>query len=444
MFKKLLSNLPYNPSLIGQVSFYAKRLHNESSIRRMGFVMMALAMMIQMFAVFSPPEPTLASSNSDLITGGITSKAEAVTHCRQDTRNYRKIVEAFGITCGDISNSLTVNINPRDFNSKLYSMGRLAYGVPGETPINIKGVGTLYLRPFWSLNKQTSYKALTGTSKNGIKFFILYDCGNLVFVGIPKPPKVCEYNDKLLAGDPKCFEPCPVDGKQAIPKSSDKCFAPCPYNNTVAKNSPECKPCDESQTRTDLTACLEYKKTAKNITQGLDDANGTTANASDVIEYTLTTKNKGKAVIKDFAVTENISDVMDYAEVVDLHGGTLDQENVVSWPHADIGAGKVLSNKITIRVKSTIPSTPASSSDPAHFDMTMTNVYGNAVNIKLPPSVSKSVEAAVTQLPNTGPGTSLAIGFTLTVCIAYFFARSRLMAKELDVVRADFGSVGGY
>ena len=35
MFKKLLSNLPYNPSLIGQVSFYAKRLHAEEKIRRL-------------------------------------------------------------------------------------------------------------------------------------------------------------------------------------------------------------------------------------------------------------------------------------------------------------------------------------------------------------------------------------------------------------------------
>ena len=51
MFKKLISNLPFNPSLIGQVSFYAKRLRKEESIRRAGFGFMALAMFIQLFAV---------------------------------------------------------------------------------------------------------------------------------------------------------------------------------------------------------------------------------------------------------------------------------------------------------------------------------------------------------------------------------------------------------
>ena len=482
MFKKLLSNLAFNPSLIGQVSFYAKRLHRESTVRRAGFVMIALTMVLQMFAVISPPQPTLANSSSDLIDGGFTSKAEAVTHCKQNTRHYQDIAEYYGITCGDISNASVTSISPHDYNDRLHSMGRLSYGTAGETPVRIPGVGTVYLRHFYSLNKGTNYKALTGTTKYGMKFFILYDCGNLVFIGIPTPPKVCEYNKSLLASDPKCFAPCPIKGKEDIPKSSPKCvapcpypgkqslpvsspkcfescpvkgkadipksslecFEPCPYNNTIAQNNPDCKPCEDAQTRSDLTACLRYKKAARNITGNVGDANGSTAKAGDTIEYTLSTSNVGKATIKDFVVSENISDVLDYADVVDLHGGSIDNEKVVSWPKKDIKANQTITNKVTVKIKATIPNTPASSSDPAHFDMKMTNVYGNAVEIKLPPTIIKTTEIVTTQLPNTGPGTSLAIGFGLTMFIAYFFMRSRLLAKELDVVRADFGSAGGY
>jgi uncharacterized repeat protein (TIGR01451 family) len=361
-------------------------------------------------------------------------------------------------------------------------MGRLSYGTAGETPVRIPGVGTVYLRHFWSLNHNKSYKALTGTTKYGMKFFILYDCGNLVFIGIPTPPKICEFNKNLLASDPKCFapcpikgkegipktspqcvapcpypgkqnlpvsspqcfEPCPVNGKSDIPKSSLECFEPCPYNNTIAQNNPDCKPCEDAQTRSDLTACLRYKKSARNITQNISDANGTTAKAGDTIEYTLTTTNVGKDTIKDYVVNENISDVLDYADVVDLHGGSIDNEKVVSWPKKDIKANQAITNAITVRIKSSIPNTPASSSDPAHFDMKMTNVYGNAVEVKLPPTVIKTTETVTAQLPNTGPGTSLAIGFSLAMIIAYFFMRSRLLAKELDIVRADFGSTGGY
>jgi uncharacterized repeat protein (TIGR01451 family) len=315
-----------------------------------------------------------------------------------------------------------------------------------------------------------------------MKFFILYDCGNLVFIGIPTPPKVCEYNKDLLASDAKCFAPCPVPGKESLPKSSPQCVAPCPYpgksslpanspqcfepcpvkgkstiprsspecfepceyNNTISQNNPDCKPCEDAQTKADLSACIRYKKAARNVTQNVGDANGTTAKAGDTIEYTLSTSNVGKATIEKYVVSENISDVLDYADVVDLHGGTMDSEKVVSWPAKDIKANQTLTNTITVRIKSAIPNTPASSSDSAHFDMKMTNVYGNAIEIKLPADVVKTTEVVTSTIPNTGPGTSLIIGFSLAFIIAYFFMRSRLLAKELDIVRADFGSTGGY
>ncbi len=479
MFKKLLSNLPFNPSLIGQVSFYAKRLHRESALRRAGFVAMALALVLQMFAVFSPPQPSLASSSSDLINGGFSKQSEAVKSCEHDERDYKKILNNYGITCDDVADANTVHISPRDHDSRLHSMGRLSYGTSGETPVDIDDVGTLYLRHFYSLNYESSYKALTGTTKYGLKFYILYGCGNLVFIGIPNPPKKCPYNKNLPANSsecfqpcpikgktslpkssPKCFEPCPYDksikassdqcfihctvpGKEALPKDSSKCFVPCTYNSAIDKNNPNCKPCEASQTSVDKTSCLSYSKTATNLTAHITNANGTTAHANDQIEYSIKTTNNGKADIKGFVVNENISDVLDYAVVADLHGGHIDSNNVVSWPKVDIKAHTTNIQKITVKIKDPIPSTPASSSDSAHFDMTMTNVYGNAINIKLPPSVIKTTELVTTTLPNTGPGTSLIIATSITMIVGYFFARTRLLAKELDIVRTDYAGAGG-
>lgn len=553
MFKKLLSNLPFNPSLIGEVAFYAKRLHRESALRRMGLLSLSLALTIQTFAVVAPPQPSLASSTSDLMVGGFANKGEVVSYCKNNTRNYQKIAGHYGITCDDIQQAETVQIAPRDHAGKLYSMGRLSYGTEGETPVTIPGVGTVYLRHFWSLNHQPSYKALKGKTAYGMTFYILYDCGNLVFIGLPKPPEKCKW-DKTLSKDskqcfepckwnknlsanskqcfepcpvtgkrdipknsPKCFVPCPIKGKQDIPKDSNKCTDPCPYNKNLSANSPKCfeacpikgkqniskddekcfepcpvtgksgiakdsaycvescpikgkeslskdaddcfepckynnaldakdeacKPCEESQTSQDKTACVTYQKSASNTTKNISDANGTTAGGGDVIRYTLTTTNRGKETIKKFIVNENISDVLDYAEVVDLGGGTLGEEGQVSWPAVDLKAGQSITNTMSVKIKSPIPNTPASSSDAAHFDMKMTNVYGNVVTINLPPTITKTTEVVVSTLPNTGPGTSLIAATTITVIVGYFFARSRLMAQELDIVRNDF-SMGSY
>lgn len=499
MFKKLLSNLPYNPSLIGQVSFYAQRLHRESTIRRSGLIMISLAMVIQMFAVVSPPEASLqASPNTDLINGGFSSKQEAVNHCRNNTQNYKKIMAHFGVTCENISDATVTNIAPRDFSGKLYSMGRLAYGVPGETPVQVPGAGTFYVRHFWSLNHEPSYKALKLKNKQGKTFYILFGCANLVSVGIPQPvpeEDVCENIPGIQTNKAAC-DVCPnIDGiqlkeaecdqcpnkpgvqnqsrcdvcpnktgvqetykecdvcpnKQGVQLTQEECITvtpppidACPNDEGFQSDASQCKPCEASQTSTDLTACLEYKKTAKNITQGINDAGGTTAKPGDTIEYTLTTTNKGKVTIQDYVVNEGIGDVLDYSTVVSLHGGTKGEYEIVSWPKEDIPGNSSIENKITVKIKDILPDTPASATDPKHFDMVMTNVYGNAVEIKLPPSISKRTEIVVTTLPNTGPGTSLVIGFALTTFIAYFFARSRLLAKELDVVRVDYGSAGGY
>jgi len=71
MFKKIVSNLSFSPALIGQLSFYAKRLKNEEVTRRTAVVFMILAIIVQSMAVFQPPESANASSANDLITGGL-------------------------------------------------------------------------------------------------------------------------------------------------------------------------------------------------------------------------------------------------------------------------------------------------------------------------------------------------------------------------------------
>ncbi len=484
MFKKLLSNLPFNPSLINQVSFYMRRMRKEAAVRRVGLVFIVLTMMVQFFAVIAPPQASLqASPGNDLISGGFQSKDQAVLHCINPGIDYGTILKYYGITCDDISQASEVSLDPNAFGGNLFSMGRLRYGKAGEQAIIVPGANNgqvMYLRYLnsWGPNP---YRALSGHTKYGQTFYILFDCGNLVFIGLPTPEPPCPYKAGYFARDAECFEPCPVPGKQNLPKNSPQCynpcpipgksqypanspqcfnpckvpgktdlpadsplcFPPCPYNKTIPDTSPSCKPCEQSQTKEDKTACLEVSKTAKNITTGLADANGSTVKAGDVIEYKLTVTNKGNAKIAKYVVSENISDVLDYSDVVDLGGGTLDKTNLLSWPPQDLAAKSTITKTFTVRIKNPIPTTPTSTSDPGHFDSKMTNVFGNTVTINLPQPPSKRIEVVTTTLPNTGPGTSMLIGFGVTAIIAYFFARSRLFATELDIVRHDYVSTGG-
>lgn len=472
MFEKILSVLPYNPSMASKLRFYSRRMRQEAAIRRTGMIFLVLTFMVQFFAVFSPPQSTTASSNNDLINGGISSAADARSNCHRNTEDFKEILAYYGIQCDAFNSAETVTLNSdkRDY----MSMGRLPFGqrnantgrVTNEQPVNIPGAGRLYVRQLDSFGT-TSYKALRIRNVEGKIFYVLYNCGNLVHVGDPKPYVPCAYDRTIPRNSPECYEHCPVAGKTGLPKNSPQCFEPCPYNKAIparssacfdpcqynksipknspncyppcqynpliSANDPKCRPCDKNTSSVDALACIFVSKSAINKTTGGGDASNTTVNAGDTIVYTLNAKNDGKVSVKDYIFQEDLSDVLDYATIVDLHGGTINDRNVVSWPKVEVKAGKTVSKQITVQIKSPIPGTPTGVSDPGRFDLIMTNVYGNAVNIKLPAPPIKSVEVTASSLPNTGPGTNLAIAAMLVVFAGYFWSRSRLLARESEI-----------
>ncbi len=632
MFQKLLSNLPFNPSLIGKVSFYANRLKKETFVRRLGVFFVIAALGVQVFAMIAPAQPSLAASSNDLKYGGFHSQSEIVSYC-QGNGEYQAILANYGISCAAVAGGHVGTLGARDYGGNLFSMGRLPYGIAGETPVSVPGVGTYYLRYLWGWDSPgtvSHYTALYGTRADGSTFMILFDCGNLVLVGLPpaqpapktiscsnlfmsvpmsskvdvgskikvwgqasganlppgelvdmhydfvtdkaqvlgtadaqgvpfvgstatdstqreftvsqsghfffrlfvkydggskdavasfaclkdiyvnetpKPEKKLECtnlitsftnNQKIVAGTtvnvrgqssgqnlgPGELADMYYDYVDAGGKvlGSQKALGVPFKDNTAIDTTPRTfkldkagvytfrlavkydgssksavgnltgncikkvevvPPCDKSK-HNDEHECIILNKKASNDTQHIPDANNTVAHAGDIITYTLSAKNtSSNTTIKKFVFEENISDILEYADIVDLHGGTKDDHNTVKWPAVDIRANETVSKQITVKIKTPIPQTPKSVSNPGSFDMTLTNVYGDTVNVKLPPTVTKTTEQVTTSLPNTGPGETLVVGTTIAVVVGYFFARSRLMVKELELVRNEYAVSGG-
>lgn len=642
---------------------------------------MVLAMFIQFVAVVSPAQPSLASSNNDIIPGGFSSKQSAVNWCNGNAE-IRGIYAYYGVSCDSIAKAQQVTRNTYDYGDQMYSLGRYPYGKRGETELNING-NKYYARHVSSWGNY-NFRALEGTGTNGKKFLIMFDCGNIISIGLPTPPveapkqpdiattktvsnqaplkgQSFEYTitvknngpviatgvgmrdeapagvefvsvsgglgaarvtktllttstkfdlavgqsttykvtAKLVADGPARFDNtacalpsngdtngnnncgtstilvrpvCPLPGKGNLPLDDPKCSTPglkiekttnnnkpkvgdtftytikatntgdvtltkvvirdvapahlefveakepgassftpvknkldyissefslakgasttielrakvisgtsesvvneacvlgytgtnlpagacdketvtvtgactLPGKESLPADSPECRPCSTTQTGQDATVCIELSKRAANDTQKLADANGTTAKAGDSITYTLSAKNTASQKVNSFAIEENVGDILDYADITDLHGGTLDSASkTIKWPAGAINPGASMEQTLTVRIKNPIPQTTISSSNPGTYDLVMTNIYGNTVNIKLPGGVVKTTEQVATTLPNTGPGTGLLIGFTVTVIIAYFFARSRLLVTELIIAREEYATAGG-
>jgi len=197
MFRKLISNLPYHPAVLSQVAFYAHRLGQEKSIRKIGFLLTSLVLVIQVFAIIYPSRPSLATSANDLIYGASSKEQviEAYTHNRDGfgRTDIRAIYDHYGIGLDQISAATYQKIGSEQ--RPYTSTGRSTSPGP-DTFISIDGVqdGGIYQRPLknWDINHQQNwYDSISGVSKFGFRFWIITDgCGNIVFEQGALPPNI--------------------------------------------------------------------------------------------------------------------------------------------------------------------------------------------------------------------------------------------------------------
>ena len=200
MFKKLVSNLPFSPSLLPQLSFYAKRLGKENSIRRIGMVFAVVGLLAQSFISISPPVSASRPSTTDIIYGGIGTSEQAAKNklisILQSNVNpgpyresgLRELFAKYGIDEAAVRNATLTTIcsqcSPAD--KQLHSMGRNRNSrVPSvDKQVNVAGQ-TYYSRPLhiWDTGPHSKYQAL----KFNDNLYVLLNCGNIVTRDTPTP-----------------------------------------------------------------------------------------------------------------------------------------------------------------------------------------------------------------------------------------------------------------
>lgn len=369
-------------------------------------------MAFQIAAITAPPTASATASANDVIFGGIGSKSELLQIYdhglpgRHTSQDIKDIFNHFKITRADLDSMRSGTADSRD--RRIYSMGRKA-NFKEDVPVRIGGT-TFFLRPLYVWDKNNPYNvypALIGERKiDGTDFGIMLDCGNLFFWGIPPTPS---------SPKPKP-SPTPTPTPAPTPKPKPP-TVPKEPNISIAKQA-------------------HYFATGR-------DANNTKAKPGDIIEYTLLVKNTGTGAKNGYVIEENINDILEYATLVSSGGGTLNSQGTLVWPAERIGAGQLIHKKFQIKVKSPIPATPVSTSDPTAFDLRIDNVFGNRVSIELPAPPAKQVELASAQLPRTGVGSTLLVFAFVGLCV-YFYSRNRQLITEINILRAEQSHGGGH
>ena len=188
-----MSNLPFSPALVGQLGFYAKRLRKEEITRRLGLIFVALALVVQSFAVFQPSQSANASSETDMVTGGIGNSIDNfLKPYDSNTKNLRDTMNYVGITKKEIESTKYTSFKTEDtlswgFAPRFsYDQGEREYNITNK---NGNKVTTAYSRPLklWGSYNTKNYGWVGHSEKMGW-FAIMPTCGNLITIKKPTHP----------------------------------------------------------------------------------------------------------------------------------------------------------------------------------------------------------------------------------------------------------------
>ncbi len=187
---------------------------------------------------------------------------------------------------------------------------------------------------------------------------------------------------------------------------------------------------------------------SKMVSRDGTDINGKQVNTGDTLVFKLTTNNISTSTYKNYSGSDYFGDVLDYADIVDpgeltRQGMTLTADKYIKWTVANINGKEKDIKTITVKVKPITPSTNRPSNISSEYDCVISNKYGNQVTMSIKCPLVKSVESLNGKMPDTGPGTTAAIGFVVTVFAGYFLARARLLAKESDIIRRIYQQTAG-
>lgn len=387
MFRKLISNLSYSPSLIGEVAKLATRLKHEEKLRRIGLIALLIALICNLLALVNPPESSNTASGYDFLYGGVHSKSALLEAYSSNDAHFRDVVSTLGITKSELETSTPQTISTT--HSKLYLVSRKPLGAPHNThfvtsykPQN-RAESDLYLSPLrtldttkLSLASGSKHQAFTGQSAKAGRFAVLAASGAI-----------------------------------AVEKSTTR--------TTFAEQSP-----------------LRLTQTAFNDTRR-QPAHSTLAHASDRITYSLDAQNLTDEV-HAVAFSLQVDDILEYADIVDARGGSLNlQEKTLRWPSQTVEPGNTSSQQFVVRLKTHLPATAHGTSNPHSYDCLITNTFGTTTQVALACPPAKLAETISAELPHLSVTVGIGASVATFLLALYLYLRTVQQKEEIRLIRRD-------
>jgi len=445
MFRRIVSSLAFSPSLVGQLTVYAKILRREESTRRLGLIFIVLTIVVQSFAVFQPPESTNTSNQNDMVTGGIGSSLNNfLVPYNSNTKHLQDVLNFIGITPDEISSAkfssfiLDLRKNSQ-FSDNTSASSENIFSDEGD-PVGSSatekwfmdsdsvsgGAGILRKSSIAHDKISWGFAPRFNHDQGEIQYDITNPQGVEVTTVYSRPMNLWVDTNQQISGWVGSSNKL---GQFAILQSS---------GNLITAKSPLPQPqCLDGNS---CTTNIIKSSTTTNISQGFVDASSVIAKANDLISYTITIENTTQNPIT-FNLTDSLDDILEYTTLFDKGGGILNATTkTLVWPNLTLSTNDTQTRTFVVQILNNIPATANGTSDSTSYDCVISNVFGNSIDVGIDCPTPKIVEKVATVLPKAGPTANIIFMITILAISTYFYARSRQLKSEVRLLRKDTNS----
>jgi len=179
--------------------------------------------------------------------------------------------------------------------------------------------------------------------------------------------------------------------------------------------------------------------TSTSTSQGFINAAAVTAYAGDQISYTATIQNTSNSQLNaKFEIP--LADILEYSTLIDKGAGIMGNNGTLSWPEVTIEQNTKQTRTFVVRILDSIPATSRGLANTQSYDCKMTNNFGNTININVDCPAIKTVENIITNLPKTSITENIIFTTSVFFIVLYLYARTRLLNKEVKIIRKDISS----
>ncbi len=393
MFRKIVTELAYSPTLAGNLGVYVKQLRNETSKRQIGLIFSLLALVVQLIATTIPPESANANNPEVFIDGGVASTEQYLEYYDQNARNSKDLLTSLGISRAEIA-AAELDSLPYEASSSLWSMqnprtdSSTAYFFEAANGTS----SVAYYQPLPDELKDLS--VFLGSSETLGGWFALTQSGaSLVTEKLP---------------------PSPCSSWLDAPKQ--------PLQLTSWNRDEEC------------LSILNLSLDAREISS--DNPSIDMFQPLDRVVYTLLAENTSDAAIT-VTPSVNLEDILEYSRILDYGGGEYDFDTKnLTWNNARIAAGERIERVFIMQLVPSIPATAQGQYVTASYDCTASLAFGGDV-IKTPVNCpfAKSVEQTTNSLPTLSKRFNIVSAVLLATVVTFLYLRSRQLLTEIYIIR---------